>query len=103
MIANKNYIVDPANLQDKKLMIEFAKQIYFDGKALGINSPGDKSPTRLLKSPAVKAPAISTMFLPENPNELCDRLKLLLQDKQAGVKSNIIDEEIIAKADKFLK
>ena len=41
------------------------------------------------------ASGISTIFLPENPNELCDRLKLLLQQKKAGKNSDIINEEIV--------
>ena len=38
---------------------------------------------RLLKSPAIKASGISTILLPGNAYELYDRLKLLLQEKQA--------------------
>ena len=41
---------------------------------------------------------ISTISSPENPNELFDRLELLLQGKQAGKSSNVIDEEIVARA-----
>ena len=41
------------------------------------------------------------MFLPEKPNEICDRLKLLLQKN--GTKSDIFNEEIVATADKFLE
>ena len=44
-----------------------------------------------------------TKFLSFDPNKLCDRLKLLLQEKHAGNNSNIIDEEIIAIADKLLE
>ena len=40
-----------------------------------------------------------TRFLPSDSNELCDRIKSLLQEKQAGNNSDIIDEEIIAIAD----
>ena len=59
----------------------------------------------LLKSPGlmVSASGISTIFLSENPNELCDRLKLLLQEKHAGNNSNIINEEIIVIIDKLLE
>ena len=46
---------------------------------------------------------ISTLFLPGNPNELCDILKLLLQEKKAGNNSSRIDEEIVALADKLLE
>ena len=46
------------------------------------------------------ASALSTTVSPENPIELCDRLKLLLQEKQAGNKYNKIDEQINAIADR---
>ena len=52
----------------------------------------------------VSASGISkTRFLSSDPNELCDRLKLLLQEKHAGNNSNIIDEEIVAIVDKSLE
>ena len=57
----------------------------------------------MLKSPAVKTSGISTMFLSSDPNELCDRLELLLQEKRAGNNSNIIIEEIVAIIDEFLE
>ena len=44
---------------------------------------------------------ISTKFLSENSNELCDRLKLILQKKQAGNSPNLIDGEIDAIAEKI--
>ena len=43
---------------------------------------------------------ISTNFSPEKTDELCDMLKLLLQEIQAG---NVIDEEIVAIAGKLLE
>ena len=42
-------------------------------------------------------------FLSSDTNELCDRLKLLLQQKHAGNNSNIINEEIAAIVDKLLE
>ena len=36
-----------------------------------------------------------------DPNELCDRWRLLLQEKHAGNNSNIINEEIVAIVDKL--
>ena len=44
-----------------------------------------------------------TIFLSTDPNELCDRLKLLLQEKHAGNNSDIINDEIIAIIDKLLE
>ena len=49
------------------------------------------------------ASRVSTLLLQENPNELCDRLKLLLRERKAGNNSDIVFEEIIAKRDKSLE
>ena len=51
----------------------------------------------------VSASGVSkTIFLPSDPNELCDRLKLLLQEKHAGNNSDIINDEIVI-IDKLLE
>ena len=43
----------------------------------------------------VSAPGGSkTIFLSSDPDELCDRIKLLKQEIQTGNNSNIINEEI---------
>ena len=73
----------------------------FDFKNSGRKSPGDNSFVELLKSPSVMASGISTNFLSSDPIELCDRLKLLLQEKRAGNNSNIINGEIVAIIDKL--
>ena len=96
MITNKNYNVNLASLQDKKLVYDFAKAMNFDTKALGNKSTRDRTLIKLLNSPAIRASGITTIFLSENADELCDRLRLLLQEKQGGNNSVIIDEEIIA-------
>ena len=105
MIINKNYNVDLANLSDKKLMYDFAKELNFDLKAVGNKSTRGGTLINLLKSPGlmVSASGISTLFLSSDPNELCDRLKLLLREKHGGNNSNIIDEEIVAIVDKLLE
>ena len=56
----------------------------------------------MLVSPANIVSGISTILLPENPNELCDWLESLLQEKQAGYNSNIINAESVALVDKLL-
>ena len=106
MITNKNYSVDHASLSDKKLMYDFAKEMHFDEKAQGNKSTIDRTLIKLLKSPSlmVSASGVSkTIFLSSDPDELCDRLKLLLQEKHAGNKSSIINEEIVAIVDKLLE
>ena len=89
MITNTKFNVDLASLSDKKLMYDFAKEMHFDLKAPGNKSTRDRKLIKLLESPAIMASGITTIFLSENPNELCDRLKLLLQEKQAGNNSDI--------------
>ena len=50
----------------------------------------------------ISASGISnTMLLPSDLDVLCDRIKLLLQEKQAGTFSEIINDEIVAIVDKF--
>ena len=106
MITNKNYNVDHSSLSDKKLMYDFAKEMHFDTKALGNKSTRDRSLIKLLKSPGliVSASVVSkTIFLSSDPNELCDRLILLLQEKHAGNDSDIINDENFAIVDKLLE
>ena len=105
IITNKNYNVDLASLQDKKIKYDFAKEMNFDTKTLGNKSTRDITLIKLLKSPAIIASGIpKSIFLSSDPNELCDRLKLLLQEKHAGKNnSNIINEEIIAIVDKLIE
>ena len=71
----------------------------FDLKAIGKNSTRDRIFIKVLDSPGllVSASGVSeTIFLSSNPDELCDRLNLLLQEKQAGNISDIINQEIAA-------
>ena len=106
MITNSKFNVDLASLSDKKLMYDFAKEMHFDKKASGNKSIRDRKLIKLLNSPGliVSASGVSkTIFLSSDPNELCDTLKLLLQEKHAGNKSNIINDEIIAIIDKLLE
>ena len=52
----------------------------------------------------VSASVVSkTIFLSSDPDELCNRLKLLLQEKHAGNNSDIINHEIIAIVYKLLE
>ena len=51
------------------------KKTKFKLRQKGRKSIGDKTLIKLLKSPAIMVSGISTTFSPENPNELCDRLK----------------------------
>ena len=104
MITNKNYNVNLASLTVKKLMYNFAKEMHYDERRVGNKSTRDKSLIKLFNSHAIMASGVSkTRFLSSDPNELCDRLKLSLQEKHAGNDSNIINEEIVAIVDKLLE
>ena len=103
MITNSKYNVNLASLADKKLMYDFAKEIHFDQNAPGRKSTRDNTLIKLLNSPKIMASGITTIFLSENADELCERLKLLLQEKQAGNNSDIINQEIVAIIDKLLE
>ena len=104
MITNKNYNVNHASLSDKKLMYDFAKEMHFDERRVGNKSTRDRTLINLLNSSAIMASGITkTIFLSSDPDEICDRLKLLLQEKHAGNNSDIINEEIVAIADKLLE
>ena len=60
----------------------------------------------MLKSPGLMVSASNvskTIILSSDPNELCNRLKVLVQKIHAGNNYNIIDENIVAIVDNLLK
>ena len=106
MITNKNCNVGLASLADKKLMYNFAKEMHFDTKAQSNKSTRDRTLIKLPKSPGLMISALvlsKTIFLSSDPDELCNRLKLLLQKKHAGNNSDMINDEIVAIVDKLLE
>ena len=103
MITNNNFNVDHASLADKKLLYNFAKEMNFDLRAPGNKSTRDRTLIKLLKTPAIMASGISTIFLPSDPDRFCNRLKLLLQEKHSGNNSDIINDELVAIVDKLLE
>ena len=104
LITNYKLNVDHSSPQDKKLIHEFAKEMNYDTKNTGPPSIKNSSIIKILESPAIMASGISkTIILSSDPNELCDRLKLLLQEKQAGNISDIINDENVAIVDKLLE
>ena len=67
-------------------------------------SDRDKSIVRLLKLPAIMASGISNIIiLSSDPDALCNRLRLILQEIQAGNNSDLINKEIVAIVDKLLE
>ena len=106
MITNSKFNVDLGSLSDKKLMYDFAKEMNFDPKASGNKSIRDRKLIKLLNSPGLMLSASGlskTIFLSSDPNELCDRIKFLLEEKHAGNNSDIINDEIVIIVDKLLE
>ena len=68
----------------KKQMYDFANEMNFDVKSLGRKSTRDSTLIKLLKSPSLMVSASNVskpLLLSSDPNELCNRLTLLLQEK----------------------
>ena len=86
VITNYKFNVGHSNQQNRKIIYEFAKEMNYDTKSTGRPSVRHDSMIRLLDQPAIMASGISkTIFLSSDPNELCERLKLLLQEKHAVI------------------
>ena len=103
-MTNYDFNVSHSDPKDQKLIYEFGKEMNFNIKQKRRKSDRDKSMIKLLKSPAIMASGVSNIiFLSSDLDELCDRLRLLLQDKHAGNNSDIFNDEIVAIADKLLK
>ena len=104
VITDYKFNVDYSNQQNRKIIYEFGKEMKYKLKNKGRPSIRHNSMIRLLNQPPIMASGFSkTIFLSSDPNELCDRLKLLLQEKHAGNNSDIINDEIVAIVDKLLE
>ena len=103
-LTNYKFNADHSSPQDKKLIYEFAKEMNYDTKSTDRPSIRQNSIIKVLESIAIMASGVSrTIILSSDPNELCDRLRLLLQEKHAGKTSDIINDEIVAIVDKLLE
>ena len=103
-MTNNKFNVDHSNQQDRKIIYEFAKEMKYKFKNKGRPSVRHSSMIRLLNQPAIMANGFTkTIILSSDPDELCDRLRLLLQEKHAGNNSDIINEESVAIVDKLLE
>ena len=104
LITNYKLNADHSSPQDKKLIYEFAKEMNYDTKGTGRPSTRHTSIIKILESPAIMASGISkTIILSSDPNELCEKLKSLLQEKHAGNNSDIINDEIVAIVGKLIE
>ena len=94
---------DHSNPQERKLIGEVSREMKYDIRSTGTPNIRHNSFIKILNSPAIMASGISTVFSSSDLDDFCERLKLLLQEKQAGNNSNTINDEIVAVVDKLLK
>ena len=84
-MTNYDFNVSLSNPKDQKTFFEFGKEINFNIEQKKGKSDRDRSLIKFLKSPAIMAFEIPIIvILSPNPDELCNRLKILLPGKQAG-------------------
>ena len=104
LIRNHKFNADHSSPRDKILIYEFAKEMNYDTKSIGRPSIRHNSVVKILNSPAIMASGVSNiLILSSDPDELCDRLRLILQEKHAGNNSDLIIDEIVAIVDKLLE
>ena len=104
VITDYKFNVDHSNKQNRQIIYEFGKEMKYKLKNKGRPSIRHNSMIRLLNQSPIEASGFSkTIILSSDPNELCDRLKLLLQERNAGNNSDIINDEIVAIVDKLLE
>ena len=61
-VTNNFFNVSHSYPQDQELIYEFGKEMNFNFKQKGRKRPGDQSLIKLLKSPAITASGVSTIF-----------------------------------------
>ena len=83
MMANYFLNTDQYNSTDKK-RYDFAKEKNFGFIQRGNIIPRDGSLAKLLNSPANLVSGFSKKMLSSDPNEFCNRWKLLLPEKEDG-------------------
>ena len=103
-MTNYDSNVSHSSPKDRKIIYIFGKEMIINNKQKGRKSDRDRSMINLLKSPAIMAPGISkAIFLSSDPDEICNKLKVLLQEKHAGNNSGLINDEIVAIVDTLME
>ena len=75
-MAIYKFNVTRSHPKEQKINYEFGEKMKFIINQVGRKSDRVELMFKLLKLPAIGASGISTKFLLENPNELCDRIKI---------------------------
>ena len=103
VLTDYKFNVDHSNKQNRQIIYEFGKEMKYKLKNKGRPSIRHNSMIRLLNQTPITASGFTkTIILSSNPDELCNRLRLLLQEKHAGNNSDIINKSV-AIVDKLLE
>ena len=105
VMSNNKFNVDRSNKQNREIFREFAKEMKYNlVKNKGRPPVRHKSMIRLPNQPPTTASGYTkTIILSSNPDEFCNRVRLLLQEKHAGNNSDIINKESVAIVDELLE
>ena len=104
VITDYKFNVDHSNKQNRQINYEFGKEMKYKLKNKGRPSIRHNSMIRLLyQSPITSSGFTKTIILSSDLDELCNRLRLILQEKPAGNNSDIINKENVAIVDKLLE
>ena len=98
-----DYDFKKTHLPDAKQIINFLDERHFDIHSKGKSSRHENLLGNFYNKRVILASGLNTISLPENPYELFDRLKLLLQEKQASINSDMNNQEMVAIFDKLLE
>ena len=98
MITNKNYNVDLANLADKKLMYDFAKEMHFNIRGPGNKHNRDRTLIKLLKSQGLMMSASGVsetiLFIFWSWRTVW-KVGITITRKKARINSEIINEKLL--------
>ena len=77
--------------------------MHFDIRAKGKSSRDENFIKNFFNKRVIPASGLKTTFLPENPNEIYDKLKFLVKEKQGENDSNKINQQMVAIIGKLLE
>ena len=88
---------------EAKLIVDIMDEMQFDIHSRGKKLIDGNLMKNYFSKRAILASGLKTIFLSKNPNELYDKLKILLEENPAGKISDQISQENVAIIDKLLK
>ena len=88
---------------DAKLIINILDEMHFDFHSRGKSLRDRTLRKNYFNKRSILASGLKTVFLSENPYEVCDELKLLLQKKRAANILVTMNEEMVVIFDKLFE